>query len=1500
MRAATQAPAAAPRTCPGPAAPAARHSRPGLRRLAELAVLALASYAPLLASKPGLVAADTKQYLYLDPGRLMAQALSMWDPSIAGGTVTHQKIGYLLPQGPFYYLLAQAHAPVWIAQRLWMGSLLFAAATGVRYLLRVLGCDGPGPLVGGLAYGLSPYLLQYIERISAILLPWSGLGWMVAFSVLAVRRGGWRDPARFALVVALVGGTNATSLLYVGLAPFLFVLFALASRQEAPPRRVLGAALRMAVLSAAVSLWWVSGLYVEGAYGVDVLRYTEQVPAVASASVASEVLRGLGYWYFYGSGRLGPWLRAAVDFETRPALIATSFAVPVLATAAAGLVRWRYRLYFAGLVLVGLALSVGTHPFTDPSLLGRGLKAFMTGTTAGFALRSTDRATPLVVLGLAVLLGAGGTALSARVPRTGALVAAGLVALVVVNNVPLLAGEAIASDFVRPEQIPSYYRVAARYLDEHGEDTRALVLPGEDFAAYDWGNLIDPIWPGIMTRPEIQREQLIQGSYPTADLLDAFDLTLQEGTYDPATLAPIARLLDAGDVVLQSNLAWWRYDIPRPQILWQEMTPPPPGVGPPVGFGKPAPVVPPPGLGNLNEAALALPPDAPWPPPVAVFPVSGARPIYRAEPTTAPLVLDGGGSGIVDAAEAGLLADNPTILYANSLETSRTAAVKTIPPGAALVVTDSNRKELRTWTTVRDNICAVLPAYPIPLPYDPSEEALPLFPTNPPGSQTVAVFEGARYVTASGYGNPVTCTPEDQPAMAFDGNLDTAWTVAAFSLARGNWIQIGLDHPVTADRVDLVQPLHGDPDRWLTEVTLTFDGSHPLLVHLGRASRTAAGQVVRFPRRTFTTLRITLDRTNRTGKPVNGVSGVGFAEIRIPGVTVRRVLQMPSDLLRELGRASLSHRLTLLFDRNWVSPIPPRSDPELTIARRFYLPTARTFAVGGLAKISPLIPDNVIDDLLGGPGVFGGAVIGSNGRLPGDLDARAVFALDGNPKTFWSPGFGYSHQVGAWMEIALPHPISFDHLNLQIVADGRHSVPTAIRITSNEGSNVLVHLPPITDRKAVDATVRVPVQFPRVTGSVVRFTIAAIRPVRTTDYYSLSPITMPVAIAELGIPGVRYTPENPAAPLPDICRSDLIAIDHVPVPVRVVGTVGTAEHLGFLRLVPCGSAAQGIRLAAGWHELTTTWGKLSGYDVDQVVLDSAPGGAALPLTASGAARPVPGTLPGPGTPALAAPRVTIRDASPTSATLDVRDVHGPFWLVLGESLDRGWQATVVHGPSLGSPTLVDGFANGWYVDPSPGTRTLVVHLEFAPQHLVDDALLASAAALGAVLLLALAPSRRRRRSSRQSPPDADGATFASPLGGRSRDGLSLGGPSLLGPAGTRPAWWLVLGAAAAMGALGAALVPPPAGPATGVALGVATGLALAWGPARLVLAVGAVAGAATAGALTLALQLRDRFPAGSAWPTHFDAAGLFAWWAVLALVADALAVALRGRSRAPS
>src|SRR5207249_3767781 len=109
------------------------------RLAAELSAIAVLCYLPLLLTARGSVAADTKAYLYLDPGRMLSRAPFLWDQNVAMGTVTHQNIGYLWPMGPWFWVFDKLGAHDWIAQRLWMGTILFAAGAGILYLGRTIG-----------------------------------------------------------------------------------------------------------------------------------------------------------------------------------------------------------------------------------------------------------------------------------------------------------------------------------------------------------------------------------------------------------------------------------------------------------------------------------------------------------------------------------------------------------------------------------------------------------------------------------------------------------------------------------------------------------------------------------------------------------------------------------------------------------------------------------------------------------------------------------------------------------------------------------------------------------------------------------------------------------------------------------------------------------------------------------------------------------------------------------------------------------------------------------------------------------------------------------------------------------------------------------------------------------------------------------------------------------------------------------------------------------------
>jgi hypothetical protein len=87
----------------------------------------------------------------------------------------------------------------------------------------------------------------------------------------------------------------------------------------------------------------------------------------------------------------------------------------------------------------------------------------------------------------------------------------------------------------------------------------------------------------------------------------------------------------------------------------------------------------------------------------------------------------------------------------------------------------------------------------------------------------------------------------------------------------------------------------------------------------------------------------------------------------------------------------------------------------------------------------------------------------------------------------------------------------------------------------------------------------------------------------------------------------------------------------------------------------------------------------------------------------------------------------------------------PTWLVLGESYDTGWRATC-NSRSLGSPRIIDGYANGWLAP--AGCRS--VSFSFAPQSGVNASYVISGV-VGVLLALLLIFTRPPRPSDELDP-----------------------------------------------------------------------------------------------------------------------------------------------------
>ena len=1414
--------------------------------------LAVVTIIPMLLTSRGEVSADTKSYLTLDPGRLLSSARFMWDPSVGAGTVPHQNIGYLFPLGPYYWTLDAVELPDWAAQRLLWALLVFAAAFGTFRLLRWLGWAVAGSLIAAVAYGFSPYLLSYLARLSAILFPWAALPWLILLAACAARERSWFRAAQFALVVALVGSVNATSLLFVGLGPVIWLVADAASRRVAT-RSVIAAAARIGVLSTAVSAWWIAGLRVQGAYGLPVLEFTESYQTVASASAPQEIVRGLGYWFFYGGDRLDPWIGPAFPYFNDPIVMFVSFGLAGLSLL--GLfASFRGRASMLFLLLVGLVLSVGAAPLGNSTWYGLFFERFATDSTAGAALRSTPRAAPLLLLALACGMGAGVEGarrwLATRPTRTLRRVAPLLPAIAVgalfVNLLPWFTGNAASNSLLRSETLPAATTDLAAYLNS-GTTTagdpagRIFAIPGADFADYRWGGTVDPVLPGITDRSVLYRELIPQGSNGTADLLNAFDRRLAEGWFEPATLGPIATLFGVETIVVRNDLQHERYRLARPGPLWNDVTS---VLGVPDHAGPPTTDIT--RITLIDEITLARDDAAEQYPITAAFELGSDTDLssLRVRSAASPMFLAGNGDGLVDVAAAGLVDVDRPVIYAPDLDDEvRAAAVN-----PWWVITDTNRKQGHRWSSIGSNLGAIEAAGVLTFDDDPNDSRLDLTTDGSTelADQTIAVHLGdVADVAASSYGGRIIYTAEDAPGFAIDGDPSTAWRAGIAEESVGlRWVA-DFVAPEDLDVLRLLQPQVGANDRFITRVVVRTDAGTAEF-DLDDSSRLDLGQELNLSTggldgpTTRVEIEVISDNLGELSSYV-GQPGVGFAEItpvRSDGSVVidDRTVRLP--MIADLGILA-DEPLTYVLTRQRIDPSTPnRQAPEPAIDRLFDVPSVRSFVLTGQARLSATASDDVLTSLLMAAEAPQRATATASERLPGSAASRGDAAVDGDVTTAWQTPFDAS--VGATLQIVQQAPIEAAEMTITWRDDGKHSTPQTLSVTDG-ATSFMVDVPSTTPISGL-STATIPV--PAFNASDTTITLDAVSGETVPEYYSGVERLLPVGIAEMWFgPAESVAPPGVNRSLDTGCRTDLISLDGAPIEVEVAGDVD-----GVLDVTLCDSAADlAVDLAAGQHRLVATDGKLTGLDLDRVVLDTAQRSTALTSDA--------------------VVLVNRMDATAIDATVTATD--DTTLLVLPQSHNLGWMASV-DGVDLGAPRLVDGYANAWVLPPGPADRSL--ELRWTPQRSVNVG--QGISALAALVIVALIVGGLFRRRRHPVPPVADA-------------GWPRAAPTLTPAA---------LAAVAALTVAGFVLVGGPLAALTSAVVSVTLLVAHRSRLARAFAATVVCVGWAAVSGLVIALEWRFDYANGPDWPLRFAWAAPVTW-VVIGAVATHVILSVLSPSR---
>ena len=1250
-------------------------------RLLMWAGLAIAMISMPFLALPGRYVNDTRDALWLAPGSYLAHAFQLWHSSPYLGFEQHD--GIVFPMAAVVWVLRSIGLSAWTAERVWHGMLLFAAAAFTILLVdRLRGWRSvTAPLVAGLIYALTPFAFGYGIPFTGTFLAYVTLPLLVLIVLIGSRNPGVKWPAAFGLATFLMGGGNGAPQVYALIVCGLLLLWLALFDRRVRARDVLAFGVPAFAFFVGLNAYWL--LLLRSGEIANALRYSEAPKVINVDSSVAESVRGLGLWLFYGGDGAGPWVPSVRAFIAVPALVVTTFAVPVAAFAAAWRTRWRLRLFFVLLAILSVFVVSGIFPVTSPTPFGALLSWAYTHVPGVGGLRTTYKFAAAIELSLAVLVGMGvDPALAAlRRARRPSLVTAAAVAatfvVIVANGFPLWSGNLYPTRASTPA-IPAYWHEALADLGRLDGHSRTFFAPAIEKATYRWGSLKEGITAAAPDLPTIVPIRLPVGERYGSNLLRAVEQPYFEGT-NAAGTATLLRYLGVSNVVLQNDLDWRASRTARPfatQALARA-----PDIDVARTYGASGENVPPP-LGGTIDPLAKLERTLH---PVEVLEVRDPRQIVRAEGSP-PAVVSGDGFGLAAAAAAGLLKGGPPVLYSGTMTPEQVTLAE--DAGARFVITDSNRRRVWSFTTPRGHASATLPVGGGPGLQRPGYG---LFGDRT-STQTVAVYPGLRSIRASTDASPAGSVPQFRPALGFDGDPATWWLADPTGDGVGSWIEADLAHPVTISSLTITTPPSSQA-RSIRQVRIGLSTGTRLTVAVEAGQPTT----VRFPATRIDRVRVTIERVapSPTGRPT------AIADIGIPGLDPAEILRTPVDLLGAAratrgGLDALARApLTYLFERSRTATAADH-DEETTIARRFEVPGAASFAMAGTARLDPGASDQAIDRLLYGPLPV---VVTSSSRRLGNPGVRGSAAFDADPTTAWVP----DGTVGQWLSVRFP-PRRIG--SIEVLTDlrpGRLPI-TGLRAELSDGTTVTGR--PLSETGVIRFTFA-----PRLVTSV-RLTVSSV-------YASGSSPGLPVAIRDVRIPGVSIRRLPASTPL--ACTADAATLDGSPLSVLARGTIGDALAGRNLAFRTCHSSRLGLR--GGVHDL-----RVGGVLQPTVVTLSSPGEARPAISA-------------PSPP----PRLTWSSTRDGRYRIRVTDAAGPFFLVIGQNDSPSWQASIA-GADLGSPILLDGYSAGWYVTRA-GTYTIDVR--YGPQRLYAVALAVSAfsllIAIVVVLVTAIVGHRRRRR-----------------------------------------------------------------------------------------------------------------------------------------------------------
>ncbi|MEU8381087.1 alpha-(1-_3)-arabinofuranosyltransferase family protein [Streptosporangium sp. NPDC048865] len=1265
----------------------------GLRRRLRLLAGCLFLAAVAFHMAPGMLIAETKLDMPINPIGFLSQALSMWDQDYLGH-LQNQAYGYIFPMGPFYTLLINAGMPPWVVQRLWVTLILCVAFVGVAQVARALRIGGQlAGVLAGLAYALAPHAQALMGFNSVEFAPSAVLPWVLLFLVRGAR--GETSPRRAACLSALAflfaGGINAAAELAVLVVPMIYLL----TRAGGPRKRRLIAWWLAAI--AAVSFWWIVPLVMLGRYVFSFMPFTENAWTTTVVGSLTNVLRGMNSWVAFLPVDGRPFLPAAYEHATTPWLVLVTALVAGLGLAGLTLPRTPERAFLLLTALVGVAILAAGHagPLAEP------LRALLDGPLAPF--RNLHKFNALVrlplVLGLAALVSYVG-ARRALVRLPVAVAGAGLVGLTLVPVAS--AGIAPSGAFA---DVPEHWRQAASWLDERAGQGTVLVLPGARRGEYTWGRPLDePFQPLLKKARWVSNTIVPWGTAGSNRLVKAIDDRFANGQGSEG-LTRTLRRMGVRYLLIRNDLDRVAFGDAWPARVHEALDRSPGlnrvrGFGPTVGFENSST-----GAGWLDQPYTSL----------EIYEVAGARPVAGTVAAERPLRVSGGPEALLTMAEEGVLDDDRPVILGDDPGADAI-------PAADTVLTDTMRRRELVVSDLRRPYGETM------TPDEPYEGQGPAYDLTDPAwaePKTVAVFTGIKGVTASSSQSRLGVTPGtrdggQQPYAAVDFDLRTGWRSTGWEPPTEQWLEVQFAEPIAVPSMQAVFE-RSENAVTVSEVMVETD--------TGRV-RTRLGLTSLWEK-----LNVPPGKTSRIRVRVTGVlrdpnPRVGITELSIPGVHAGRTLVVPSQGQVSSSASSAdpaSPGRTVVTSRTDTAPGCMLGSYAWTCSDRLRFVGEDGYAFDRSVPVAAgrhvlegravLTDQRVAETVLMPAGSFPRATASSTA---GDVPATGAYAaFDDDRRTIWYAG---DKDLAPSLSAELGRKVTLSRLRVDFPDTRLGAPPVRVTVATDGGVRYAW--------ASKDGWIR----FAPMRASRVKLTFAALGSWR-------------MEVLGVAIPGVAPLPALDAQPVRMPCGfGPTLTVNGAETPTEIhKGTLGD-----LLNGRPVGYRACEAVWARG-GTLRVRAAALQGFRVDSMVL-RAPGGAGnTGRTGSTGSTAVSGNAG--GTEDAMAP-VTSRPATVERWDAGERRVRvsttEPSYLALGENFNRGWQASF--GGRVLEPARLDGWRQAWLLPPGTGT----VVMTYAPDGLYRASLVVGWALVALVVVLALARPRPAGRlpASRPAAPRA--------------------------------------------------------------------------------------------------------------------------------------------------